>query len=169
MSWSLYFSLPSSTVQSSTSSSLARPFLHSLRGRELKRRRVFECAHAAECDKLKCWLLIPERQLREDDMHCCSAKTSKFVYHLPRSWYGIRQLYYCVFFLAVSSPVHLCFYHNSVLQSICTTAAEIHKINICVADSKFILQNIKVIWGSFFSHRCFGSSVNLKKEYWNVF
>lgn len=91
VSWSLYFSLPPPY-------DLAPPlhwpglfFLVSEGENWRRRRRVFECAYAAECDKLKCWLLIPERQLREDDMHCCSAKTSKFVYHLPRPWYGITQ------------------------------------------------------------------------------
>lgn len=137
-------SLSPSTIQSSTSPSLLRPFLLGLRGRELKRRRVF-CVRLCSRMWLKCWLLIPECQLREDDMRCCSAKTSKFVYHLPLPGYETKEMNYYVFFLAVSSIVHIRFYHDAVFQSMLTISSDL---------SIIVLQNLKVIWGTFFSLRC---------------
>ncbi len=43
------------------------------------------------------------------DMHCCSAKTSSlFITSLALDMES-HKMYYCVFFLAVSSTVYLCF------------------------------------------------------------
>lgn len=92
---------------------------------------------------LKCWLLIPERQLREDDMRCCSAKTSKFVYHLPLPGYEIKEMNYYVFFLAVSSIVHIRFYHESVFQSMFTISSDLKLLlHYCFAKSKGYLRLI---------------------------
>ncbi len=142
----LCISLSSSTVWSSTSSSLARPFLLGLGGRELKEEEegfwVCVCSRMWQTVSADCLYLSAN-----SGRTICTAVQQKhqslFITSLTLDMES-HKMYYCVFFLAVSSTVYLCFYRNSVLQSICTIAAESHKINVCVSDSKFILLFCKI-------------------------